>query len=77
MRFLAACLAVLIAATVAGAEPIASGAVTVIDGDTIAAQGKTIRLVGFDTPEGGMNAQCETERTLAAQASGSKENLKL
>ena len=47
---------------------IASGAIQVLDGDTIAAQGKTVRLVGFDTPEAGMNAMCEAERTLAARA---------
>jgi endonuclease YncB( thermonuclease family) len=44
------CLLLLIAST-ATAEPILSGAIQVIDGDTISTQGRTIRLVGFDTPE--------------------------
>jgi len=46
------CLLLLIASS-ATAEPIASGAIQVIDGDTITSQGKTVRLVGFDTPEAG------------------------
>jgi hypothetical protein len=32
----------------------------VIDGDTIATRGQTVRLVGFDTPEAGPNAGCES-----------------
>jgi endonuclease YncB( thermonuclease family) len=38
------------------------------DGDTISTEGKTVRLVGFDTPEAGMNAKCEAERALAPKA---------
>ena len=68
MRVAVAFLAILIAATMASAEPIPAGVIQVIDGDTISARGQTVRLVGFDTPEGGMNAQCEAERTLAANA---------
>jgi endonuclease YncB( thermonuclease family) len=49
------------------AEPIAPGAIEVIDGDTIRAHGRTVRLVGFDTPESGFRARCESERTLAAK----------
>ena len=56
------CLLLLIASA-ATAEPI-----PFIDGDTISASGRTMRLVGFDTPEAEMNAMCEAERTLAARA---------
>jgi endonuclease YncB( thermonuclease family) len=42
--------------------------VRVIDGDTIAVGGRTIRLVGFDTPESGNLARCARERDLAARA---------
>jgi hypothetical protein len=40
----------------------------VIDGDTIEALGKRIRLVGFDAPELGEHARCGLERVLAARA---------
>jgi endonuclease YncB( thermonuclease family) len=52
----------------ARSEPIASGAVQVVDADTIRVRGETVRLVGFDTPESGINARCEGERNLAARA---------
>lgn len=42
--------------------------IQVVDGDTIRFDGKTFRLVGFDTPEGGMNAKCNAERERAARA---------
>jgi endonuclease YncB( thermonuclease family) len=59
----------LIATVAAGAaEPIATGAIDVIDGDTIRAHGRTVRLAGFDAPESGLRAQCEGERALAAKA---------
>ena len=53
---------------IATADPIAPGAIEVIDGDTIRANGRTVRLVGFDTPEIGLHARCESERALAAKA---------
>ena len=53
---------------IATADPITPGAIEVIDGDTIRAQGRTVRLVGFDAPEAGLHARCESERTLAARA---------
>lgn len=49
--------------------------VTVIDGDTIQARGRTIRLVGFDAPESGLLARCARERELAARATGQLKNL--
>jgi len=42
--------------------------VSVIDGDTIRARGKTIRLQGFDAPETGARAQCRRERELGDRA---------
>jgi hypothetical protein len=55
--------------TTALGSPIEPGAIEVVDGDTIRAGGRTFRLVGFDTPETGNRARCESERTLAAAAS--------
>jgi endonuclease YncB( thermonuclease family) len=52
----------------ARSEPIEPGAVQVVDGQTIRARGQAVRLVGFDTPPVGINAHCEGERSLAAQA---------
>jgi endonuclease YncB( thermonuclease family) len=41
----------------------------IIDGDTVvAASGEHYRLVGFDTPEKGDLARCDSERQLAARA---------
>jgi endonuclease YncB( thermonuclease family) len=52
----------------AGDTAISPTAITVIDGDTIKAHGRTVRLVGFDAPESGLLAQCERERELTPQA---------
>src|ERR1700686_1998962 len=66
----AAVILILITTVAASfAEPIAPGAIDVIDGDTIRAHGRSVRLVGFDAPESGLRAQCESERALAAKAS--------
>jgi endonuclease YncB( thermonuclease family) len=54
--------------TLGFAEPIKPSAIEVIDGDTIRANGRTVRLVGFDAPEAGYHARCESERALAAKA---------
>ena len=40
-------------------EPLSASAVYVVDGDTIRARGRTIRLVGIDAPEAGSHARCE------------------
>lgn len=59
---------VLLVAAVVHAEPVSPGSIRVVDGDTIEAMSRTIRLVGFDTPEAGLRARCESERTLSARA---------
>jgi endonuclease YncB( thermonuclease family) len=50
--------------------PISKGgiSISVVDGDTVRANGQTYRLVGFDTPESGSLARCEGERKLADAA---------
>jgi endonuclease YncB( thermonuclease family) len=62
-------VAIVLATTPVLASPIEPGAIRVVDGDTIEARGAVFRLVGFDTPEAGNRARCESERTLAAAAS--------
>jgi endonuclease YncB( thermonuclease family) len=42
--------------------------ITVVDGDTVRANGQVYRLLGFDTPESGALARCERERKLADAA---------
>ena len=42
--------------------------ISVVDGDTIRARGRTVRLVGFDAPETGDRARCHGERELAQRA---------
>jgi endonuclease YncB( thermonuclease family) len=42
--------------------------IEVVDGDTVRSNGQVFRLVGFNTPESGLNAQCSSERTLAERA---------
>jgi endonuclease YncB( thermonuclease family) len=44
------------------------GSIRVVDADTIFFNGKSYRLVGYDTPEGGPRAKCAAERELAARA---------
>jgi micrococcal nuclease len=48
----------------------------VIDGDTVRLQGgQTFRLVGFNTPETGRNAQCDYERKLGEAATARLQTL--
>jgi endonuclease YncB( thermonuclease family) len=54
--------------TTVRADAVKAGDIYVIDGDTIDAFGKRIRLVGLDTPELGDHAHCGLERMLAARA---------
>jgi endonuclease YncB( thermonuclease family) len=54
--------------TTTRADALKAGDIHVIDGDTVDAAGKRIRLVGFDTPELGDHAHCGLERMLAARA---------
>jgi endonuclease YncB( thermonuclease family) len=68
MNILLRSVAPLLAVTAAYAEPIASNDIYVLDGNTIDMRGQRIRLVGFDVPDEGQRARCETERTLAARA---------
>jgi micrococcal nuclease len=48
--------------------PVSDPSIFVVDGDTVRANSRTYRLVGFDTPESGTLARCERERTLADTA---------
>jgi endonuclease YncB( thermonuclease family) len=72
MRQAVMALLVAIVATascvVATADSVRRSDIYVVDGDTIEALGKRIRLVGFDAPELGHHAHCGLERMLAARA---------
>ena len=67
-RYLSVPIVLLMLLSISAAEPIEPGAIEVIDGDTIRANGRTVRLVRFDAPEAGFHARCGNERTLAAKA---------
>ncbi len=58
----------LLSPCLVSADAIKPADIYVIDGDTIDALGKRIRLVGFDAPELGDHAHCGLERMLAARA---------
>jgi endonuclease YncB( thermonuclease family) len=54
---------------------LVAGPIHPIDGDTVFANGRVYRLVGFDTPESGDRAQCPSERALAARATARLKQL--
>jgi endonuclease YncB( thermonuclease family) len=54
-------------ASFAYADAVKPTDIYVVDGDTIEALGRRIRLVGFDAPELGGHAPCGFERMLAAR----------
>lgn len=58
----------------AGAQTITTGIIA-IDGDTVIAGGRHVRLVGFDTAERGELAKCDRERDLAARAARRLESI--
>lgn len=63
-----ALLAAVLFALPAATEPIAPGALRVVDGDTVEHSGVVYRLIGLDAPETKSRAKCEAERTLGNQA---------
>jgi endonuclease YncB( thermonuclease family) len=67
-KAVAAVAIVAASGVVAAADPMKPSDIYVVDGDTIDALGKRIRLVGFDAPELGEHAHCGLERMLAARA---------
>src|SRR5215813_13701209 len=66
---------VVVAAMPAKAEPVAPSDIEVIDGGTIRARGKTVTLLGYDTPRRGPRALCRTETTLRAMATAKLQEL--
>jgi endonuclease YncB( thermonuclease family) len=68
MRTAALTLLPLLLLSLAHADQVKPADIYVVDGDTIDAVGKRIRLVGFDAPELGGHAHCGLERMLAARA---------
>ena len=68
IRVLVAAIIVVLGTVAIAADPIMPSGIYVVDGDTIDALGKRVRLVGFDAPELGGHAHCGLERMLAARA---------
>src|SRR5215813_2640466 len=66
---------VVVAAMPAKAEPVAPSDIEVIDGVTIRSRGKTITLLGYDTPRRGPRALCRTETTVRAMATAKLREL--
>jgi endonuclease YncB( thermonuclease family) len=59
---------IVLAATLTADAMAQTGAIIVVDGDTVISNGMTYRLVGFDVPEPGDRAECEAERVLGKKA---------
>jgi len=57
-----------VAVPMAKAEPVAQSDIEVVDGGTIRTRGKTVTLLGYDTPRRGPRALCRTETTMRAMA---------
>jgi endonuclease YncB( thermonuclease family) len=66
-RLLAALAIAAVTVHHAAASSISPGQIRVIEGDTIVADGRTVRLSGFVTPES-QGARCAGERELAIKA---------
>jgi endonuclease YncB( thermonuclease family) len=66
-RLLVALVVTLVTAHYAAASFISPRQVRVIEGDTIVAEGRTVRLSGFVTPES-QGARCAGERELGLKA---------
>ena len=48
---------------------------SVVDGDTVYWEGRRVRLVGFDTPETGSRARCQSERAKGDKATSRLRDL--
>jgi endonuclease YncB( thermonuclease family) len=68
VRLLGFLLAVMLSLVQALAAPIETGAVQVVDGDTIRAHGVVYRLIGLDAPETGSRARCTAENAKGGAA---------
>ena len=56
-------------------QSLGSTQIEVVDGDTVRINGQIYRLVGFNTPESGLNAQCTREKSLAEKATARLQQL--
>jgi endonuclease YncB( thermonuclease family) len=61
-------IALATACVLASADPVKQADIRIVDGDTIEALGKRIRLGGFDALELGDYSHCGLERMLGARA---------
>lgn len=83
MRYLLSCLLLCSGPALAGPSVVNCGSLEAVDGDTIRCDGQRMRpmgpgapyVSGFDAPELGGRAQCESERQLALRAKARMEEL--